>query len=170
MPWTRHLFTTAPMLIILSAIVGAAGILGFLAHPQAMMRTALINHPLAESSRTIHLDTVVEEVAHKVLASMAGDGPHDQAIAGPLGWTGPVNVGDRITIGQPQGGLRTLEVVEVRQLTNPIARASSDSDVGALTLVVSKIMGEPDAAKVRLIIETPHGGAPVGISDTARSL
>ena len=157
MPQSRHWFTTAPYVIVLSALLGASGVIAFLAYPQVVMRTALINHPAVESPDAVRVASGDARVAYKVLTGTADEGANSAPAVRPLGWVGPLHVGDRITIAQPQGGLRTLEVIAARPLISPLEKVSNDSDIGALTLIISKVVGAPEAAKVRFIIETAPG-------------
>lgn len=78
-------------------------------------------------------------------------------------FTGPMAVGDRITVKSGDGRERILEVVDVRALHAAVSRASDAASVG-LHVVTCLVVGQPDARPVRFIVEaeTPDARVPHG--------
>jgi hypothetical protein len=78
-------------------------------------------------------------------------------------FTGPMAVGDRITVKSGDGRERILEVVDVRALHAPVSRASDAATFG-LHVVTCAIVGQPEARPVRFIVEaeTPDASVPQG--------
>ena len=157
MPRIRKLIAAIPLLTAVAAIASAAGLSLMLASPEAVMRSALSTAPVAPSIRIVGDEIVAEPSPHKVLTSTPNEDAMQSGTMQALGWFGPVNVGDRITIARAEGQMRTLEVVEVRPLSSPLTRTGVvEADAQKLLLVISRIVEEPDARTVRFIIEAPN--------------
>ena len=157
MPGIRKLIAAIPLLTAVAAIASATGLSLILASPETVMRSALSTAPpTASSTRIVGDEIVAEPSPHKVLASTPNEGTVQSGSIRALGWFGPVNVGDRITISRAEGQLRTLEVIEVRPLSSPLTRTDSADNPQKLLLVISRIIEEPDARTVRFIIEAPN--------------
>ena len=161
----RSLVTAAPVLVLMTVALGGTGLAALLANPETIMRSALSKtQPVAGPVQA--QQAVADHVlVRKVLASMADNGDYGARVFSPLTMVGPVGVGDRITITSPDGQLRSLEVVEVRLVSEELAKVA-DQGTSELLLIVSKVVGEPNAAKVRFIVETQ----PVVPFDAMREL
>src|SRR5262245_32215374 len=78
----------------------------------------------------------------------------------PLGWSQPVAAGDRMTITARDGRTRTLEVVEVSEVTAKATRVERAGEPRFL-MVICKVVGAPDARPIRFVVEAEETVTPV---------
>ena len=96
-----------------------------LASPETIMRTALQSTQPASSigRRLSQTNPLREPSPHKMLASTPRDGHALSGTMKSLGWLGPVNVGDRITIARAEG-----QPAHIGSRRGPPARQPIDPD------------------------------------------
>ena len=84
-------------------------------------------------------------------------------VESPLPFAKQLAVGDRITIAGRDGRERTLEVVDVRSLGEPLTKAVAGANPMRLLLITSRVVGASEResdAQVRFIVEGDPPAAP----------
>ncbi|MGI9522691.1 MAG: hypothetical protein ACR2PG_13685 [Hyphomicrobiaceae bacterium] len=172
---SASLMVIFPAMACLSALALAIAVPVLMRSPEVVIATILDQRTVSTGDETQKKLQVDYSIAHRVLTSLdrPGGWPGSDYLASdvvPVGWKGPVSVGDKMTVTRGDGERLELEISGVHPFESPLRNVSNTGDASQLVMLVAKVIGKPDAPTLRMFLEAETPAPFVIEADGAQSL